>query len=170
MAQTHRRYRVRHDSSTRTILRNLSLYAHRYGRVDGRDPYGCCRCNPASYFPATGGRRWYPDTARDRQPRRAGDGLRCRNGLVCRPDLCLNLTHPAASTLNTQRKAARTGLPAGQLKTGLVRIDPGSSPLQPLTGPDGVTTGLAFHPHLLTGQLVAGVRAGLIVAIQYVDL
>ncbi len=90
MAQTHCGYRVRHDSSTRTILRNLSLYAHRYGRVDGRNPYGCCRCNPASYFPATGGRRWYPDAARDRQPRRAGDGLRCRNGLVCRQDLSLN--------------------------------------------------------------------------------
>jgi Ni,Fe-hydrogenase I small subunit len=26
--------------------------------------------------------------------------------------------------------------------------------MQLLTGPDGVTTGLAFHPHLLTGQLV----------------
>src|ERR1700681_3112167 len=121
MAQTDCRYRVRHDSSTRTTLRDLSLYAHRYGRVDGRNPYGCCRCNPASYFPATGGRRGYPDAARDRQPRRAGDGLCCRNGLVCRPDLSLTIPHPVASTVNTQRKVAPNGLPAEQWSRRLRR-------------------------------------------------
>src|SRR6202048_2405997 len=111
MAQTDCRYRVRHDSSTRTILRNLSLYPHRYGRVDGRNPNRCGRCNPASDFPATGGRRWYPDAARDRHPRRAGDGLRCRNGLVCGQDPGLTITDPAVSTAHTQRKAAPNGLP-----------------------------------------------------------
>src|ERR1700738_1624518 len=115
MAQTDCRYRVRHDSSTRTILRNLSLYAHRYGRVDGRNPNRCGCTNPASYFPATGGRRWYPDAARDRQPRRAGDGLGCRNGLVCRQDLSLTIPRPAASTVNTQRKVAPNGLAANSV-------------------------------------------------------
>jgi len=108
-------------------------------------PMPCCGGNPASYFPATGGRRWYPDATRDRQPGCAGDGLRCRNGLVFRPDLSLNMTQPAASTVNTQRKAARTGLPAEQPKAGLVRIEPGSTLLQLLPGPRGVTTGLAFQ-------------------------
>src|ERR1700674_1713505 len=108
MAQTDCGYRVRHDSSTRTILRNLSLYAHRYGRVDGRNPNRCGRCNPASYFPATGGRRWYPDAARGRPSRRAGDGLRCRNGLVCGQDLSLTITHPAASTVVTRPYTAST--------------------------------------------------------------
>ena len=55
------------------------------------------------------------------------------------------MTQPAASTVNTQRKAARTGLPAEQRTAGLVKIKPGSTLLQLLPGPRGGHHCFAFQ-------------------------
>ena len=106
LAQRDCGYRVRHDSGARTILRNVSLHSNRDGGVDGRNPDEDRVRNPASHFAAASGRRWRHDAARNRYPRRAGDGHRCRDGLIFRQAFGVNATRSRVGPLSGGSRAA----------------------------------------------------------------
>jgi len=53
LAQSDCRYRPRHDSRARTVLRNFSLHPYRYGRTNGRNPDRDRNCDTPSDLAAS---------------------------------------------------------------------------------------------------------------------
>jgi hypothetical protein len=114
----------RHDPGARTILRNLSLHAHRYGRIDVRNSDGNCGRNPASYFEAANGRWGSHDATRNRQPPCAGDGRRCGDGLVFRQDFGVKEHKHSHISITPGRTTGRFLLCLKFAEPGLLNLSP----------------------------------------------